>query len=115
MDCAAASRQSSASAPVLSPVSSPSLQRRALSARAGSMAIGVAGRRALLLGRDDGLKRMLGADDALDCFGVHWCRRNRRRAAHRRVRDLRVHGGTAGLIEGNAGAQMINQVQGMLS
>ena len=39
------------------------------------------------------VKPCLRCDDALDCFGVHWCRRHRRRDAHRRVRDpaLRRH------------------------
>ena len=78
----------------------------------GSMAIGVAAG-VLCYWGVTGLKRMLGADDALDCFGVH--------AVGGIVGALLTgvfaiseqYGGTAGLIEGNA-AQMVNQVQGIV-
>jgi Amt family ammonium transporter len=59
-----------------------------------------------------GLKRMLGADDALDCFGVHGVG-GIVGALLTGVFAISEYGGTAGLIEGNA-AQMINQVQGIV-
>ena len=40
-------------------------------------------------GASTGSKRMLGADDSLDVFGVHARRRHPGRAAHRRVHDAR--------------------------
>ncbi len=60
----------------------------------GSMAIGVAAGVFCYWGVT-GLKRMLGVDDALDCFGVHARRRHCRRIAHRRVRHraIRRHDG----------------------
>src|SRR5678815_902591 len=58
-----------------------------------------------------GLKRILGADDALDCFGVHGVG-GIVGALLTGVFAINEYGGTPGLIEGNA-AQMINQVQGV--
>jgi ammonium transporter, Amt family len=77
---------------------------------AGSMAIGVAAG-VLCYWGVSGLKRMLGADDALDCFGVHGVG-GIVGALLTGVFAIEQYGGTAGLIEGNA-AQMINQVQGI--
>jgi Amt family ammonium transporter len=78
---------------------------------AGSMAIGVAAG-VLCYWGVTGLKRMLGADDALDCFGVHGVG-GIVGALLTGVFAISEYGGTAGLIEGNA-AQMINQVQGIV-
>jgi Amt family ammonium transporter len=78
---------------------------------AGSMAIGVAAG-VLCYWGVTGLKRMLGADDALDCFGVHGVG-GIVGALLTGVFAINEYGGTAGLIEGNA-AQMINQVQGIV-
>ena len=58
-----------------------------------------------------GLKRMFGYDDALDCFGVHAVG-GIVGALLTGVFAISEYGGTAGLIEGNAG-QMINQVYGV--
>ena len=58
-----------------------------------------------------GLKRMLGQDDALDCFGVHGVG-GIVGALLTGVFAINEYGGTSGLIEGNA-AQMINQVKGI--
>jgi Amt family ammonium transporter len=59
-----------------------------------------------------GLKRMIGVDDALDCFGVHAVG-GIVGALLTGVFAIEQYGGTAGLIEGNP-AQMINQVQGIV-
>ncbi len=77
---------------------------------AGSMAIGVAAGVFCYWGVT-GLKRMLGVDDALDCFGVHAVG-GIVGALLTGVFAINEYGGTAGLIEGNA-AQMINQVEGI--
>jgi Amt family ammonium transporter len=77
---------------------------------AGSIAIGVAAGILCYWGVT-GLKRMLGQDDALDCFGVHGVG-GIVGALLTGVFAISEYGGTAGLIEGNA-AQMINQVEGI--
>jgi Amt family ammonium transporter len=77
----------------------------------GSMAIGVAAG-VLCYWGVTGLKRILGADDALDCFGVHGVG-GIVGALLTGVFAIEQYGGTAGLIEGNA-AQMMNQVKGIL-
>ena len=77
---------------------------------AGSMAIGVAAGILCYWGVT-GLKRMLGKDDALDCFGVHGVG-GIVGALLTGVFAINEYGGTSGLIEGNA-AQMINQVEGI--
>src|SRR4029078_702336 len=77
---------------------------------AGSMAIGVAAG-VLCYWGVTGLKRILGADDALDCFGVHGVG-GIVGALLTGVFAISEYGGTAGLIEGNA-AHMINQIQGI--
>jgi ammonium transporter, Amt family len=77
---------------------------------AGSMAIGVAAGILCYWGVT-GLKRILGQDDALDCFGVHGVG-GIVGALLTGVFAISEYGGTAGLIEGNA-AQMINQVEGI--
>ncbi len=77
----------------------------------GSMVIGVAAGVFCYWGVT-GLKRMLGQDDALDCFGVHGVG-GIVGALLTGVFAISEYGGTAGLIEGN-GAQMINQVKGIL-
>ena len=77
---------------------------------AGSMAIGVAAGVFCYWGVT-GLKRLLGVDDALDCFGVHAVG-GIVGALLTGVFAIEEYGGTKGLIEGNA-AQMINQVQGI--
>src|SRR5579872_5148307 len=76
----------------------------------GSMVIGVAAGILCYWGVT-GLKRMLGQDDALDCFGVHGVG-GIVGALLTGVFAINEYGGTAGLIEGNA-AQMINQVEGI--
>src|SRR6202166_2217473 len=76
----------------------------------GSMAIGVAAGVFCYWGVT-GLKRILGADDALDCFGVHGVG-GIVGALLTGVFAIAEYGGTAGLIEGNA-AQMMNQVKGI--
>jgi Amt family ammonium transporter len=77
----------------------------------GSMCIGLAAGIICYWGTT-GLKRMLGADDALDCFGVHGVG-GIVGALLTGVFAISEYGGTAGLIEGNA-AQMINQVEGIV-
>jgi Amt family ammonium transporter len=77
----------------------------------GSMAIGVAAG-VLCYWGVTGLKRMLGVDDALDCFGVHAVG-GIVGALLTGVFAIEQYGGTAGLIEGNA-AQMVNQIQGIV-
>ena len=77
----------------------------------GAMAIGVAAG-VLCYWGVTGLKRMLGADDALDCFGVHAVG-GIVGALLTGVFAISEYGGTSGLIEGNA-AQMINQIQGIV-
>jgi Amt family ammonium transporter len=59
-----------------------------------------------------GLKRLHGVDDALDCFGVHAVG-GIAGAILTGVFAIEQYGGTAGLIEGNAG-QVINQIEGVL-
>src|SRR5689334_6817440 len=76
----------------------------------GSMAIGVAAGVFCYWGVT-GLKRMLGVDDALDCFGVHAVG-GIVGALLTGVFAIEQYGGTAGLIEGNA-AQMVNQIEGI--
>jgi len=78
---------------------------------AGSMAIGVAAGIICYWGVT-GLKRMLGADDALDCFGVHGVG-GIVGALLTGVFAINEYGGTPGLIEGNA-AQLVNQVEGIV-
>jgi Amt family ammonium transporter len=78
---------------------------------AGAIAIGVAAG-VLCYWGVTGLKRMLGADDALDCFGVHGVG-GIVGALLTGVFAIEQYGGTAGLIEGNA-AQMMNQVKGII-
>jgi Amt family ammonium transporter len=77
----------------------------------GSMVIGVAAGVFCYWGVT-GLKRILGQDDALDCFGVHGVG-GIVGALLTGVFAIAEYGGTAGLIEGNA-AQMINQVKGIV-
>jgi Amt family ammonium transporter len=77
---------------------------------AGSMAIGVAAGLLCYWGVT-GLKRIHGIDDALDCFGVHAVG-GIVGALLTGVFAIEQYGGTAGLIEGNAGA-LINQVKGV--
>jgi Amt family ammonium transporter len=77
----------------------------------GSMVIGVAAGVFCYWGVT-GLKRMLGADDALDCFGVHGVG-GIVGALLTGVFAINEYGGTPGLIEGNA-AQMMNQVKGII-
>jgi Amt family ammonium transporter len=77
----------------------------------GSMAIGVAAGVFCYWGVS-GLKRMLGADDALDCFGVHGVG-GIVGALLTGVFAISEYGGTAGLIEGNA-PQMMSQVKGIV-
>jgi ammonium transporter, Amt family len=77
----------------------------------GSMVIGVAAG-VLCYWGVTGLKRMIGVDDALDCFGVHGVG-GMVGALLTGVFAIEQYGGTAGLIEGNA-AQMINQVEGIV-
>src|SRR5471032_628090 len=76
----------------------------------GSVAIGVAAGIICYWGVT-GLKRMLGVDDALDCFGVHAvC--GIVGALLTRVFSISEYGGTSGLIEGNA-MQVVNQAEGI--
>ena len=77
----------------------------------GSMCIGVAAG-VLCYWGVTGLKRMLGVDDALDCFGVHAVG-GVVGALLTGVFAIEQYGGTAGLLEGNAG-QMINQAEGIV-
>jgi ammonium transporter, Amt family len=78
---------------------------------AGAMAIGVAAG-VLCYWGVTGLKHMLGADDALDCFGIHAVG-GIVGALLTGVFAISEYGGTSGLIEGNP-AQMINQIQGIV-
>ncbi len=77
----------------------------------GSMVIGVAAGIICYWGVT-GLKRILGQDDALDCFGVHGVG-GIVGALLTGVFAIAEYGGTAGLIEGNA-APMLNQVKGIV-
>jgi len=77
----------------------------------GSMCIGVAAG-ALCYWGVTGLKRILGADDALDAFGVHGVG-GIVGALLTGVFAVEQYGGTAGLLEGNA-AQLLNQVYGVV-
>jgi Amt family ammonium transporter len=77
----------------------------------GAMVIGIAAGVICYWGVT-GLKSMLGADDALDCFGVHGVG-GIVGALLTGVFAIEQYGGTAGLIEGNA-AQMISQVKGIV-
>jgi ammonium transporter, Amt family len=77
----------------------------------GSMAIGVAAGIICYWGTT-GLKRMLGIDDALDCFGVHAVG-GIVGALLTGVFAVNEYGGTSGLIEGNA-AQVLNQLEGVV-
>src|SRR6202163_741475 len=77
----------------------------------GSIAIGVAAGVVCYWGVT-GLKRMLGIDDALDCFGVHAVG-GIVGALLTGVFAIEQYGGTAGLIEGNAG-QVLNQLEGIV-
>ena len=76
----------------------------------GSMAIGVAAGVFCYWGVT-GLKRMLGVDDALDCFGVHAVG-GIVGALLTGVFAISEYGGTSGLIEGNA-IQVLYQVEGI--
>jgi Amt family ammonium transporter len=76
----------------------------------GSVAIGVAAGIICYWGTT-GLKRMLGIDDALDCFGVHAVG-GIVGALLTGVFAVSEYGGTAGLIEGNPG-QVLNQFEGI--
>jgi len=76
----------------------------------GSMCIGVAAGVCCYWGVT-GLKHMLGIDDALDAFGVHAVG-GIVGALLTGVFAIEQYGGTAGLIEGNAG-QVINQIEGI--
>ena len=78
---------------------------------AGSMAIGIAAGIICYWGVT-GLKKMLGVDDALDCFGVHAVG-GIVGALLTGVFAIEQYGGTPGLIEGNA-AQLINQIEGVV-
>jgi Amt family ammonium transporter len=77
----------------------------------GAMVIGIAAGVICYWGVT-GLKSMLGADDALDCFGVHGVG-GIVGALLTGVFAIEQYGGTAGLIEGNA-AQMISQIKGIV-
>jgi Amt family ammonium transporter len=76
----------------------------------GSMAIGVAAGVVCYWGVT-GLKRILGVDDALDCFGVHAVG-GIVGALLTGVFAISEYGGTSGLIEGNPG-QVLNQAEGI--
>jgi len=77
---------------------------------AGSLAIGVAAGVVCYWGAVS-LKKMLGYDDALDCFGVHAVG-GAAGAILTGVFAISEYGGTSGLIEGNA-HQVLNQVIGV--
>jgi ammonium transporter, Amt family len=77
----------------------------------GSMVIGIAAGVICYWGVT-GLKRMIGVDDALDCFGVHAVG-GIVGALLTGVFAISEYGGTAGLIEGNAG-QVLNQLEGIV-
>jgi Amt family ammonium transporter len=76
----------------------------------GSMVIGIAAGVFCYWGVS-GLKRMLGADDALDCFGVHGVG-GIVGALLTGIFAVEQYGGTAGLLEGNPG-QFVNQIIGV--
>ncbi|MFI4961126.1 MAG: ammonium transporter, partial [Hyphomicrobiales bacterium] len=76
----------------------------------GSMVIGVAAGVFCYWGVT-GLKRILGVDDALDCFGVHAVG-GIVGALLTGVFAINEYGGTSGLIEGNPG-QVLNQLEGI--
>ena len=76
----------------------------------GSMVIGVAAGVVCYWGVT-GLKRILGVDDALDCFGVHAVG-GIVGALLTGVFAINEYGGTSGLIEGNPG-QVLNQIEGI--
>ena len=76
----------------------------------GSLAIGAAAGIVCYWGVT-GLKHMFGYDDALDAFGVHGVG-GMVGALLTGVFAIEQYGGTAGLLEGNAG-QVINQIEGM--
>ena len=77
----------------------------------GAMAIGVAAGILCYWGVT-GLKHMFNYDDALDAFGVHAVG-GIVGAILTGVFAIEQYGGTAGLIEGNAG-QVINQIEGVI-
>jgi Amt family ammonium transporter len=77
----------------------------------GSMVIGVAAGVVCYWGVT-GLKRILGVDDALDCFGVH-ATGGIVGALLTGVFAINEYGGTSGLIEGNPG-QVLNQLEGIV-
>src|SRR5579863_4783145 len=77
---------------------------------AGSLAIGVAAGVVCYWGAVS-LKKMLGYDDALDCFGVHAVG-GAAGAILTGVFAISEYGGTSGLIEGNT-HQVLNQVIGV--
>jgi Amt family ammonium transporter len=76
----------------------------------GSVAIGAAAGVICYWGTT-GLKRMLGIDDALDCFGVHAVG-GIVGALLTGVFAINEYGGTSGLIEGNP-MQVLNQAEGI--
>ena len=78
----------------------------------GAMVIGVACGVGCYLGAT-ALKHAFGYDDALDCFGVHGVG-GAIGAILTGVFAVQQYGGTAGLIEGNAG-QVVNQCIGVLT
>ncbi|MFL4982908.1 MAG: ammonium transporter [Xanthobacteraceae bacterium] len=78
---------------------------------AGALVIGIAAG-VLCYWGTTGLKHMLGADDALDAFGIHAVG-GIVGALLTGVFAVEQYGGTAGLLEGNA-AQVINQVKGIV-
>ncbi|MFL4968576.1 MAG: ammonium transporter [Xanthobacteraceae bacterium] len=78
---------------------------------AGALVIGIAAG-VLCYWGTTGLKHMLGADDALDAFGIHAVG-GIFGALLTGVFAVEQYGGTAGLLEGNA-AQVINQVKGIV-
>ena len=77
---------------------------------AGALAIGAIAGIACYWGAT-GLKHMFGYDDALDCFGVHGIG-GAAGAILTGVFAIEQYGGTAGLLEGNAG-QVLNQIEGV--
>jgi Amt family ammonium transporter len=77
----------------------------------GSMCIGIAAGAVCYWGVT-GLKKVLGADDALDAFGVHGVG-GIVGALLTGVFAVEQYGGTAGLLEGNP-SQVINQIEGIV-
>jgi len=77
----------------------------------GALVIGIAAGVLCYWGAS-GLKRILGADDALDAFGIHAVG-GIAGALLTGVFAIEQYGGTAGLLEGNPG-QLINQVKGIV-